>query len=211
MSNVTTLAQAPNAWEIAIDQTHVYYTTRGNELPNGMLTDGTLQRVGKTGGAAQRLASTSGEPGSIALDEDSVYFTDKGAGTVTRIDKSAPLTPIGLAAYQPGPDGIALEGDNIFWACFNGDTVVRLPKQETRTVVLASGEGNPNSITVGGNFAYYSTYKGGSVSRVSASGGDVLLLAEVNAPIRMALDEAYLYFTGSGEEMGAHGVYRVPR
>lgn len=210
-STVTTLAQAPNAWELAIDQTHVYYTTRGNPLPNDMLSDGTLQRVNKTGGAAQRLAATSGTPGSIALDDDSIYFTDKDAKTVNRLSKTAPQMPVVLAPYQPGPDGIALDGDNIFWGCFEGDTVMRLAKEETQPVVLATFQGNPNGITAGGNFAYYSTYRGGTVSRVSADGGEPLVLAAVNAPIRLALDESYVYFTGSGEEMGAHGVYRVPR
>jgi hypothetical protein len=209
--SVTTLASVAWGWEIAIDETHVYFTTGGPENPPAGLT-GSLQRVAKTGGAATRLATMTTQPGSIALDAESVYFADKEGQTVSRLDKSAPGAPELIAISQAGPDSIAIDGDNLFWTCFFGDTVVVSPKRPDAYVPIANAQESPNGITAGGNFAYYSTYRGNTIGRVSANGGPPLILADVDTPIRLALDEQYVYFTGNGEEtMGPRGVYRVAR
>lgn len=209
-----TLASAPWAWEIAIDESYVYFTTGGPENPPASAS-GSLQRVPKTGGAATRLATTSVEPGSIALDEDSIYFTDKLAQTVSRLDRASPSSVELISDSQAGPDDIAIEGENLFWTCYGADLVVKRPKNATSAtmnVALVLGEGNPNGIAVGGNFVYYSTYRGNTLSRVSADGGPALLLAEVDTPIRLVLDDQYVYFTGNGEETdGPDGVFRVSR
>ncbi len=208
---VVTLASIPFGWELAIDETNVYFTTGGPENPPPGAT-GSLQRVAKTGGAAVRLAVTSAQPGSIALDDTSIYFNDKLGKTVNRLDKSGPSVPEEIANSQAAPDGIAIDGDKLFWTCFDGDTVVVLSRQTSQSRVLASLQESPNGIVAGGNFAYYSTYQGNTIGRVSADGGPPLILANVDTPIRLALDDQYVYFTGNGEEtMGPHGVYRVPR
>jgi len=209
-----TLASTPWAWEIAIDESYVYFTTGGPENPP-MTATGTLQRVAKTGGAATRLATTSVEPGSIALDDTSIYFTDKGAQTVSRLNRLSPSAVEQISESQAGPDDIAIEGENLFWTCYGADLVVKRPKNATSAtmnVALVLGEGNPNGIAVGGNFVYYSTYRGNTLARVSADGGPSLLLAEVDTPIRLVLDDQYVYFTGNGEETGGpDGVFRVSR
>lgn len=209
--SVVTLASIPWGWEIAIDETNVYFTTGGPENPPVALT-GSLQRVPKTGGAATKLATMTTQPGSIALDADSIFFADKEGRTVSRLSKASPSAPELIATSQAGPDGIAIDGDNLFWTCYEGDTVVVSPKQPDAYTVLANRQVRPNGITAGGNFAYYSTYMGNTIGRVSANGGPPLILAEVDTPIRLALDEQYVYFTGNGEETdGPRGVYRVPR
>lgn len=208
---VVTLASAPWAWEIAIDDTYVYFTTGGPENPPLGAT-GTLQRVAKTGGAATRLATTSVEPGSIAIDERSIYFTDKGAQTVSRLDRLSPGTVEEISNLQAGPDDIAIDGENLFWTCYAADLVVKRPKNAPMNVALVLGEDSPNGIAAGGNFVYYSTYRGNTLARVSADGGPSLLLANVDTPIRLVLDDQYVYYTGNGEETdGPDGVYRVPR
>jgi hypothetical protein len=152
------------------------------------------------------------QPGSIALDAESIYFADKEERTVSRLSKTAPSIPERIASGQAAPDGVAIDGDHLFWTCYAGDTVVGSLKQPDSYTVLAIMQDSPNGITAGGNFAYYSTYWGNTIGRVSASGGAPLILADVDTPIRLALDDQYVYFTGNGEEtMGPRGVYRVAR
>lgn len=207
---VVTLASRPNAWEIAVDETHVYFTTRG---PNPMaMLPGTIERVPKTGGAAVQLASTSHEPGSVALDSEFVYYTDKYAETVNRIRKLSPSAPEEVSGSQPGPDGIAVDGDNLFWTCFGGDSVIKRAKQNGMNIALALEQDQPNGIAASGNFVYYSTYEGDTIGRVSVEGGPPLILAGAASPIRVAVDDQYVYYTASGEEdMVADGVFRVPK
>jgi len=46
---------------------------------------------------------------------------------------------------------------------------------------------------------------------VSATGGQPLLLAQCDSPVRVAVDESYVYYTASGRQNNAPGVFKVPK
>lgn len=202
--SATVLANVDNSWELAIDDDYVYFTAA-----NG------LHRVAKTGdtNSLTQLATLSGNPGSVATDADHVYFNDKEAGRVYRLPKRESSASLEiLADYQSSPDGIALDNENVYWTCFGTDTVYRRPKQaDTERKVLAVGQPQPNGIAAAGEFVYYTSYQGGMVIRVSASGGGPLLLAVCDTPIRVAVDESYVYYTASGQRTTAPGLFKVPK
>ncbi|MBN1605356.1 MAG: SMP-30/gluconolactonase/LRE family protein [Polyangiaceae bacterium] len=199
---VTVVASVPDAWEIALDQTDVYFTAVGG-----------LYRVPKTGGAPTRLATLSDNPGSVAIDGDTVYFNDKEAGTVNRLPKDGSSTVAEvLANLQAMPDGIAVDQSNVYWTCYGGEAVARCSKQDASDrQTLASDQSRPNGIAADGAFVYYTAHDSGTVSRVSMTGGEPLLLARCDTPLRVALDESYTYFTASGRLNNAPGVFRVPK
>jgi hypothetical protein len=199
--SVTVVASVPDAWDIALDETNAYFSAVGG-----------LYRVPKTGGTPTRLATLSGNPGSVAIDGDAIYFNDKANLTVNRLptDGSSTVAEV-LADQQPMPDGIAVDERNVYWTCYSGDAVVRRSKQDPADrQTLALGQPQPNGIAADGPFVYYTTYSG-TLSRVPVTGGPTLLLALGDSPIRVAVDDAYAYFTASGQVYTAPGVFKVPK
>lgn len=71
---VTMLASAPGAVALALDATHVYWTS----------ASGAIQRVSKQGGGAERVPVT-GSPAALALDAGFVYWVD--GSSVRRLPK----------------------------------------------------------------------------------------------------------------------------
>lgn len=65
--------------DIAVDAT--------NWLDPGSLGNGTVTKVPLNGGATTTLAAGQNEPGSIALSDTNVYWTDYGSGTVMTVPK----------------------------------------------------------------------------------------------------------------------------
>jgi hypothetical protein len=199
---VTVVAPVGDAWEIALDQTNLYFTAVGG-----------LYRVPKAGGALTKLATLSENPGSVAIDGDSIYFNDKQYGTVNRLPKDGSSTVAEvIAEQQPMPDGIAVDDKNVYWTCYSAAEVIRCSKQNPQDQqTLASDQFQPNGIVSDGGFVYYTAYGSGTVSRVSVTGGVPLLLAQCDTPLRVAVDESYAYFTASGQLNQAPGVFRVPK
>src|SRR5688500_17234122 len=71
--NVVT-AEAPQAWGVAVDGDHVYFTS--------MTEGGMVARVPKAGGAPETIALAQAEPARLAVFEGRVYWTNAGDGTV---------------------------------------------------------------------------------------------------------------------------------
>lgn len=65
----TVLARVPGPTQVALDGTHVYFSTFAKQ-PEG----GTVQRVPKAGGAPEVLARGFAGIGALALDESDLYF-----------------------------------------------------------------------------------------------------------------------------------------
>ncbi|MEO5728030.1 MAG: hypothetical protein ABI134_30900 [Byssovorax sp.] len=82
-------------------------------------------------GNPQVLATTEGNGARLALDEDSVYFTDPSAGVVRRMPKIGGQ-PATIAAMQSRPSGMAVDAWCVYWAHGGSGTsdgsVMKAPK-----------------------------------------------------------------------------------
>ena len=136
--SVQTLVTGYNPWEIALDDTYVYWTEK---------SPGAIRRVAKTGGAAQTLVSAPdvNGPTSLAVDGTNVYWAEYGGrarrmpkGGGTPADFSAPDS-----AYQPG--SVAINAANIYWSDSISATSGRLRR-------APKGGGTVNDLVLGGIF-----------------------------------------------------------
>jgi hypothetical protein len=60
------------------------------------------------------LAAGQTRPATLALDEDNVYWTNSGGGTVMKVAKAGG-DPIVLAANEEGAWAVAVDADNVYW------------------------------------------------------------------------------------------------
>jgi len=71
--------------------------------------------VGGAAGAAVTVAKGLGYPDGITLDASTVYWTNRGDGTVNSLPKGSSGTPAPLASGQNNPGAIVVDGTNIYW------------------------------------------------------------------------------------------------
>jgi hypothetical protein len=197
------------AWEIAIDDDHVYWTC---------LEDDTARRVAKNGGplqlvAADQPAPSTSRPWGVAVDATYVYWAAAGGiwrrAAIGSTDMASDLL-VGIAAA-----GIAVDARGAAFVTDEQGTVVRF--DGTAPVTLASGHNLPNAIAVDDTHVYWLDYGDGSVMRAdkNAAGTSELLARGDALPTGIALDDSHVYWTTWGdctEAACAHGtVNRVPK
>jgi hypothetical protein len=76
--NLQPLAAGDTCEGIAVDATHVYFTTQ---------VGGTLEKVPIVGGTKITMLANLGQPAQLAIDENYVYFADNGTGNIHRVPK----------------------------------------------------------------------------------------------------------------------------
>jgi sugar lactone lactonase YvrE len=131
--SATPLAMGARADRVAVNATHVYWTSR---------TAGTVNRATLAGGAPELLASGLQEPLAIALDDRSVYWGNLGGGTIMKLDLG-PGQPTTLAAVTSGPTDLRLDGTHVYFATGLGGEVLRVAIGGGPVELLASDATNP--------------------------------------------------------------------
>ena len=197
------------AWEIAIDDDHVYWSC---------FEDDSARRVAKSGGplqlvAASQLAPWPDRPWGVAVDTANVYWS-AAAGVWRR----AAVGSINMASdlfVGSGAAGIAVDEDGVTFLADDDGTIVRF--DGTNASTLASGRSKPNAIAVDDANVYWLDTGDGRVMRIDKVGGlapEELAVGEAN-PTGIALDATDVYWTAWGactEAACAHGtVSRVPK
>ena len=107
-----------------LDGTNLYWST----YPEGGGADqsGQVHRASLDGGDAVVLADGLGQPGELAADDTSLYFTDSVLGSIARVDKKGgKQDPEVIQDGLTAPDHLALSDGVLYFSALGG--VYRLP------------------------------------------------------------------------------------
>lgn len=150
----TTLA--PTSFNVVVDAASLY-----------LAVDSVIAKVPLGGGGAITLAAGQDEPRAMALDADTIYWTNasvaNGSGSVMRAAKSGGSVTT-LATGLKIPSGIAVDATDVYWVNLAGGTVMRVPKGGGAGEILASGQVGALSVAVDANAVYWTV--GGSKNAV---------------------------------------------
>lgn len=176
---------------VVLDETHLY--ARGGCEK--------IVRMSKSGGPAEPLVQVDGCIGSIAIDEQSVYFAAGGApGAILRVPKQGGpaqvLAPaeVGASGYSGGAPGIAVDAERVVWMSSDTGRVLGVPKDGGEVTVLATSVVMGQDVVSDGARVYWS--EANAVREVSLGGDAATLVASPwHTPMGLALGAHHLFFT----------------
>lgn len=175
LTEVTRLARAGNLpddivpYAIAVDDTHVYYTTAPDLVENSQepcnADHGTIRRVAKTGGlqTSERLATRQPCPLALAIDDEGIFWTTLSVGAAlggsvrTRPKAGGPERK--LADGQARPTSVAIHRGRLTWNVPGSQRIVSCVMPDCADpTTLASAQGNPSAVRADDTGIYWSTF-----------------------------------------------------
>jgi hypothetical protein len=99
-----TFAVDVNIMGLAIDNTHVYWSSLSGER--------SVKRRAKAGGPVEIIATEQPDPEHLAVDESAVYWTTINGREVMQWHKATRTT----TRFAPGGGGLALDRTHVYWA-----------------------------------------------------------------------------------------------
>jgi sugar lactone lactonase YvrE len=179
---------------LAVDEIHLYRIDDG----------GSVIRTSRAEGLPATLSSGHLALGDLCLDDERVYFTDRGAGQVL----SVPLIggPVHyLALNQTQPMAIAVDERRLYWTTATAIMSLALdePETEPEPEVVADQLSSPGWLTAAGGHLYWSSTTDGTVARVPKVGGSVDVIATgQDQPGALLVDSSAVYWINHGTEAG---------
>lgn len=193
---------------IVVDDGFVYWTNVGFRV-----SDGSVMKVPKTGGAAVALATAQGAPFDLALFEGALYWNN-AARAAPDANGNVPGAGILKIPVTGGPPAVLVQGrsplrlavtsDGIFWTNQDG-TVMRAGLDGSNPRVLASGQ-RPLDLAVDSASVYWTNgYQAHdpaeprAIQKVPIAGGPITTIAaRESQPTAIAVDSAFVYWSTQG-------------
>ena len=176
---------------LALDETHLYSAWLGAD-------PALLLRIPKPDGTIVFLLRPRLAPWSIAVDAESLYWTDGPA--VNKMAKGGD-TPSELASgFDSGRVLISSGEDLLLGVHGSGGALWRLPKAGGAALRLADAQGDPLDVAADASRVYW--VGAGGLRRVSRGGGEAELLAPQSA-LQVEVDPTGIYWIARGPEVGS--------
>ena len=181
-------------WAIAVDDTSVYFVENDN-------TEGTVSKVGKTGGAVVPLATGLSEPCAIAISATDVFWLERNGGSggiLGRVSKgggaAVPLT----AELHNAQNHLALDGSYVYFGdgkAGGGGAIRRIAMAggPLETLVDTGIVNLATAIDVDDAWVYFEN-DSGQIKRVPKAGGTVETVGS-GSPSSLRVVGSTVYFT----------------
>jgi hypothetical protein len=185
-----TIASSEHPVLVALDTERIYWTDRPETGAPGSVHGCTLD-----GSATGILASDQSAPDGIAVDDQFVYWSDTGAGTIMTYPKDGGALST-LVSLQPGPADLLIGNGNLYWTDLVGGTVMGVPLTNPNTITTyAKTQSFPLFAAVDSENIYWTNLVGTTgLARASLDGGAPFTLAHGN-PYQVAVDDTSVYWT----------------
>lgn len=182
---------------IAVDSTHVYYTS---------WSAGKVMKVPIGGGTPTTIATGLSTPAGIAVDSTSVYWVAYNAGNVYKAPLGGGNATV-LASTQSSPLNIAVDATNVYWTN-TGGSVSKVPIGGGTPTVLGTGQ-TPLGLAINSDDVFWTNGYFGSnnatVNKVPLNGGLPMTLASGQTrPTAITLDATSFYWiniVGNGGDL----------
>jgi len=198
------LASSASAVRIAVDNTYAYWTDfQGKQL----------LRVPKTGGTMQVLASNLGTAQAIELTGTRVYVTDYSSqGRVGWVPKAGG-TPTWIVPNTTTPLDLALTSTHVYYTDTSNPSIVHRIPLDGGTVENFYPTDISLVIVTDGTDLYLASAKNGkaaaTILRITQAGTATPLVAGLEVPAGLSVDQKYVYFTDLGLGNGKGLVGRI--
>jgi hypothetical protein len=189
-TNITDVAKAPAADNMAVDATFVYVATSDDRHIYRARRDGT--------GSADPIAPCTGACLGVTVHEGQVYFTDRGEGSLRRVETNNTATT--LASGLDAPEGVFPGPSRFLVSNEAAGNILALPYGASSfTHVLDVAD--PVSAMEDGTDFWVVSQSPKQILRIPLAGGSPTIVAQVTSqPVGMAqTDEAIYWVTGDGK------------
>jgi hypothetical protein len=139
----------------------------------------------------------------IALDATYVYWTETGAGNVTKVP-IAGGTPIPIATGQFKPLHVAVDASNVYWTNNLGAAVMAAPVAGGSPSVFADAV-SPTHVVLDTDTVYWDDSNGVVWSQKKAGGSPVVVFSNGNGISSLAVSATYVYASAGS------AIYLIPK
>ena len=143
---------------------------------------------------------SGGTPGYVAVDSNSVYWTNLTAN-IGRASKDGSGSPaqnfitVDSGAY---PWGITVDSGTIYWANYLANTIQTANASTGLGVqtLLSTSQTNPLGLTIDKDYVYWAGAGNGTIGRARRDGTDVneSFISGASGPYSVAVDDTYIYW-----------------
>jgi hypothetical protein len=145
---VTTLDTGSCFAGIVVDATRVYY---------GNYSAYNIWSVATTGGERSLIGPYQNRPGSMAQDDNYVYWVNNAPnGGIAKVAKAGG-GPIAIASNQAFPTSVAVDGTNVYWTLRDAHTLMTAPLDggTVTTLYTYTGSVTLSGLSVDDNVLYW--------------------------------------------------------
>jgi hypothetical protein len=181
---------------------YVYWTEGGFYVDQ-------VRRVGINGGTITDIAPALGGPGSIAINNNTIYWIEDGsralnAGAVRKVALTGGDVTT-LATGLNNCPNMAVDSSSVYWTqSYVNGYVQKVGVNGGSITAIETGSNGADGIAVDATSVYWVDFSSGAVKKRLISGGTVTLVSGRPYPNRIAVDSTSIYWTESGFGSGGN-------